>query len=130
MTEVENAIFVGGPWDGERHALIGMASPVIYFHESPPGMMLYIFPSRHRDLTLKPYIREYRRIGRTPGGVAIYEIVPQPERCTHVFTVEVEGANGSDLAVARECLQEVLDRIVAARGAFTGGIYSAKIVAD
>jgi hypothetical protein len=123
--EVE-AIFIGGPQDGERKVLRTCnPAPVIYVFEYPIGLF---YESRHPELTLKPYIREYKHVATTPNGVAVYEC--EPLRCRHHFSVEVETAQGADIAQTRKVLNDLLKHIDGHHEAFPSGIVSAEVVDD
>lgn len=126
MAPTVTALFIGGPIDGERREV--QLSPELYVYESPAELEGALFlpqeatkPSRE----LLPYIRTYKRISKTPGGVTIYEA--QPLLIKYRYTVELDAYPSADLALLLRILSDAVRGVTRHPSAFPGGVVGSRI---
>lgn len=124
MKYTETAIFCGGPLAGKTKS-VWLDQDVVYAFERPK-LELSEDSAPFAKAPISPYyIRTYRKVYTTPGGVAVFEV--EPLTVTTEFTISVEHHPDADPAVVRRCVEGTIWHIPEYTGAFTGGVKAARL---
>jgi hypothetical protein len=123
MRYTETAIFCGGPLAGKTKQVCP-SKDVIYTFELPKLAELSEGSAPFAE-TLMPYIRTYRKVYTTPGGVAVFEV--EPLTVTTEFTISVEHHPDSDPLTVRRVVESVVESTPNHGTAFIGGITGARV---